>query len=586
MKDNIITLLKTALTHLAKKNVLFEQDIPETFNIERTKNPIHGDFASNIAMIMSKKTALTPRDLAQKIIEHIPPSTIITKIEVAGPGFINITLPKDSYLQIIKTILDQGQHYGHSSIGKGERIHIEYVSSNPTGPLHVGHGRSAAYGSCIVNLLRAIGFQVHSEYYINDAGRQMDILATSIWLRYLEINSVSFTFPRNGYKGDYVFDIARILQSQYGIQLVHQEEEIFRDVPIDESEGGDKETHIDGLIANAKLLLGHHYNSILQLGLTTILANMKEDLTEFGVVYDEWFSEKQLADKGLIEHCIDVLTKAGHLYEKEGALWFNTTAYGDDKDRVVRRANGQTTYFASDIAYHLNKLERGYQTLINVLGADHHGYIARLKAGIAAMTGRNDALVTPIVQFVSLYRGSEKASMSTRGGDFVTLRTLRHEVSNDVARYFYIMRKIDQPLDFDLELATSQSKENPVYYIQYAHARICSVWRQLDTQGWKWDEALGLASLNRLDTPEETALCKHLQSYAEVMQRAAVLYEPHLLAHYLYELANYYHSYYTTSKYLIDDEALRNARLCLNKATQQILVNGLGLLGISAPAQM
>lgn len=586
MKDSIITLLKTALTQLATQNVLLEQDIPNILTLERTKNPLHGDLASNIAMILSKKTAFTPRDLAQKIIDHLPTSPLITKIEVAGPGFINITLTPHHYLQIIKDIVDKGQNYGHSDIGNSRRIHIEYVSSNPTGPLHVGHGRSAAYGSCVVNLLRAIGFEVHSEYYINDAGRQMDILATSVWLRYLEISGISFTFPKNGYKGDYVFDIARILQSQHGMQLVHQEEEVFHGTPLDEPQGGDKEAHIDSLITNAKLLLGHHYNTILQLSLTTILADMKEDLTEFGVVYDEWFSEKQLEDKGLIEHCLDVLTKAGHLYEQEGALWFNTTAYGDDKDRVVRRANGQTTYFASDIAYHLNKLERGHQILINVLGADHHGYIARLKAGIAAMTGRDDALVTPIVQFVSLYRGSEKASMSTRGGDFVTLRTLRHEVSNDVARYFYIMRKIDQPLDFDLELATSQSKENPVYYIQYAHARICSVWRQLDAQGWKWDATLGLASLNRLDTPEETALCKHLQTYAEVMRRAAVSYEPHLLAHYLYELANHYHSYYTTSKCLVDDDALRNARLCLNKATQQILVNGLELLGISAPEQM
>lgn len=586
MKDSLITLLKIALTQLAEQNVLLKQDIPETFKIERTKDPLHGDFASNIAMILAKKTVCNPPDLAQKIIDHIPASENISKIEVAGPGFINITLTKDVHLQIIKTIIDHGQDYGHSNIGNNKRIHIEYVSSNPTGPLHVGHGRSAAYGSCVVNLLRATGFHVHSEYYINDAGRQMDILATSVWLRYLEINGVSFTFPRNGYKGDYVFDIARTLQSQYGLQLVHQEEAVFHSTPLDEPEGGDKEAHIDALIANAKLLLGHHYKIIFDLSLNTILADIKDDLTEFGVTYDEWFSEKKLTDNGLVEHCIDVLTKAKHLYEKEGALWFNTTAYGDDKDRVVRRANGQTTYFASDIAYHLNKLERGYETLINILGADHHGYIARLKAGIAAMTHRNDALVTPIVQFVSLYRGSEKASMSTRGGDFVTLRELRHDVGNDVTRYFYIMRKIDQPLDFDLELAKSQSSDNPVYYIQYAHARICSVWRQLDAQGWEFNQALGLASLDQLNTPEETALRKQLQSYAEVVEKAALSYEPHVMAHYLYELANHYHSYYTTSKCLIDDEALRNARLCLNKATQQILVNGFGLLGISAPQEM
>ena len=446
----------------------------------------------------------------------------------------------------------------------------------------MGHGRAAAYGSCVVNMLRTLGYSVHNEYYVNDAGRQMNILATSVWLRYLEQHGAEFTFPNNGYKGDYIYEIAQQLPRK---SLQHPIDAVFNQVPADAPEG-DKEAHIDALIANTQTLLGENYKIVFDLSLNSILADIKNDLSEFGVNYNEWFSEKQLMDNGLIEHCINVLTNAGHLYEKDGALWFNTTAYGDDKDRVVRRANGQTTYFASDIAYHLNKLERGNHTLINVLGADHHGYVQRLKAGIAAMTGRDNALITPIVQFVSLYRGQEKISMSTRGGQFVTLRELREDVGNDAARYFYIMRKIDQPLDFDMALATSQSNENPVYYIQYAHARICSVWRQLETGAWRYDENKGLASLHRLDSENELQLCKKLQSYPELLHKAATQYEPHILAHFLYDLANAYHSYYTSSKFLLDDEELRNARLCLNAATQQVLLNGLTLLGLSAPTQM
>ena len=581
MKDKVSALIKTALATIAAQDVIDVQDIPAEIKVDRTKDPKHGDLASNIALMLAKKAGMNPRQLAEVLVKELSNAGGVTKVEIAGPGFINFTLAKDIHTQVIGDIISQKDRFGTSNHGKDQPIHIEYVSANPTGPLHVGHGRAAAYGSCVVNMLRALDYPVHSEYYVNDAGRQMNILATSVWLRYLEQHGAEFTFPSNGYKGDYIREIA----GQLPDTLQRPIEVVFKDVPQDAPDG-DKEAHIDALITNARELLGNDYQTVFDLSLNSILDDIKDDLVEFGVCYDEWFSEKKLMDNGLIEHCIDVLTKAGHLYEKDGALWFKTTAYGDDKDRVVRRANGQTTYFASDIANHLNKLERGNQTLINVLGADHHGYIQRLKAGIAAMTGHDNALVTPIVQFVSLYRAKEKIAMSTRGGQFVTLRELRNDVGNDAARYFYIMRKIDQPLDFDMALAKSQSNENPVYYIQYAHARICSVWRQLETSAWNYDENNGLASLQRLDLEAEMQLCKKLQTYPELLHKATTQFEPHTLAHFLYDLANAYHSYYTSCKFLLDDEELRNARLCLNTATQQVLLNGLTLLGLSAPTQM
>ncbi len=585
MKHDISALLKAALLTLSQQNVLNVQDIPTEIKIDHTKDPQHGDLASNIALTLAKKVGKNPRELAELIVKALPATTSVTKIEIAGPGFINFTLAKDVHTQVISAILSEKEHFGTSQYGAKQTIHIEYVSSNPTGPLHVGHGRAAAYGSSLVNMLRAIGYTVDNEYYVNDAGRQMNILATSVWLRYLELYGAQFAFPTNGYKGDYIRDIAKTLQAQQGDALNCAIDCALQNVPQDGPEG-DKEAHIDAIIHNAKYTLGERYQIVFDLSLNTILDDIKNDLQEFHVTYDQWFSEQQLTDNGLIEHCIDFLTQAGHLYEKDGALWFNTTAYGDDKDRVVRRANGQTTYFASDIAYHLNKLERGYHTLINVLGADHHGYIQRLKAGIAAMTGRKDALITPIVQFVSLYRGTEKMSMSTRSGEFVTLRELRQEVGNDAARYFYIMRKLDQPLDFDLQLATSQSNENPVFYIQYAHARLCSVWRQLQESSGYFDQEAGLKALSRLNETSEIELCKHLQKYPGLLQKAATQFEPHQLAHYLYDLAHAYHSYYTQCKVLVDDAELRNARLCLNSATQQVIANGLGLLGLSAPEKM
>lgn len=585
MKDTIAALLKTALQTLIDSNTLPDTTAATPIKIDRCKDPKHGDLATNIALILAKPAGKNPRELAQLFIEALPNTESIAHIEIAGPGFINITLAKDTHLKVIPDILSQGELYGHNNSGEGQAIHIEYVSANPTGPLHVGHGRSAAYGSSVANLLKAAGYTVHREYYVNDYGRQMDILATSIWLRYLTLNGATLQFPTNGYKGDYVIDIAKTLAATHGDTLQHPVDAVYRDVPTDAPEG-DKEAHIDALIANAQQLLGERYRDVFDTGLNTILADIKDDLAEFSVVYDEWFSEKQLDDNGLINHCLDVLTQAGHLYEQDGALWFKTTAFGDDKDRVVKRANGQTTYFASDIAYHLNKLERGYHTIIDVLGADHHGYIPRLKAGMAAMANRDDALHTQIIQFVSLYRGKEKIAMSTRSGDFVTLRALRDEVGNGAARYFYLMRKIEQPLDFDLELATSHSNDNPIHYIQYAHARICSVWQQLENANLTYEATEGLAALDQLTDPKEAALIKKLQAYQDTILRAATHFEPHVLAYFLHELANAYHGYYNACKILVEDTPLRQARLCLNQATQQVLQNGLSLLGIVAVNKM
>tara|TARA_R110000868_G_scaffold10639_3_gene51588 strand:- start:3923 stop:5686 length:1764 start_codon:yes stop_codon:yes gene_type:complete len=587
MKDNIKNLVSQAVATLQQQEQL-PDDIQPNIIIENTRDPKHGDFACNIAMMLAKPAKRNPRELAQLIIDHLPKNSQVTKMEIAGPGFINFFLADDAYQTVIADVLKQQQQFGHHP-KQDKKYLIEFVSANPTGPLHVGHGRGAAYGDCIANLLATQGVTADREYYVNDAGRQMAILAASVWLRYLELQGAEFDFPVNGYKGEYIYDIAKALQKTYNTQFVRDINTVFADVPADEVKNdkgdvlsGDKEAHIDGVIANAKQLLGDDYRVVFDTGLQDILSDIKQDLAEYRIEFDCWFSEKQLMDNGAIDHCIDVLTKAGHMFEQEGALWFKATAFGDEKDRVVKRANGQTTYFASDIAYHLNKLERGYDVVVDVLGADHHGYVPRLKAGMQAMANREDALTVPLVQFVSLYRGGKKVQMSTRSGSFITLRELREEIGNDAARFFYVMRKIDQAMDFDLDLAKSKSNENPVYYIQYAHARVCSVLRQIND----WSQDNGLQQLNCLTEVHEKDLCKRLAQYSELLSNAAFNYDPHLLANYLRELANDFHSYYNHHQFLVDDVNIRDARLCLITACKQIFANGLQLLGVTAPDQM
>jgi len=428
---------------------------------------------------------------------------------------------------------------------------------------------------------------VHSEYYVNDAGRQMDILATSVWLRYLEKYSSGIIFPANGYKGDYIMDIVAEISNEHGDAYVAAAEKVMDGVPADEPDGGDKEKHIDALIQKAKTLLGdNRYRYVFELALNTILDDIRIDLEEFGVHYDEWYSERSLMDKGLVNKGIERLRENEYVFEDKGALWFRSTAFGDDKDRVVQRDNGQTTYFASDIAYHMDKFDRGYDTVIDVWGSDHHGYVPRVKAALTALNHNADALDVLLVQFANLYRGGEKVQMSTRSGSFVTLRELRNEVGSDAARFFYVMRKCEQHLDFDLDLAKSKTSENPVYYIQYAHARICSVFKQMAEKNMAFDQASGLQHLSLLAESHEEDILQQLAKYPEIVDTAASQHEPHLIAHYLRELAHALHTYYNAHQFLVDDEKLRNARLVLITATRQVLKNGLALLGVSAPEEM
>ncbi|PLY14380.1 MAG: arginine--tRNA ligase [Sedimenticola sp.] len=586
MKIQIQQLIAQALESIASQGVVPVDQIPEPV-IERTRDNRHGDFACNIAMVLAKIARSKPRDLAEKIIAALPPSELVAKVEIAGPGFINFYLGESAYHSLIPQIIAKGHDFGRSELGKGKRVQVEFVSANPTGPLHVGHGRGAAYGAVVADLLQAVGFDVHREYYVNDAGRQMDILATSVWLRYLELCDETLTFPVNGYKGDYVWDIAATLHRENGEAYKHSSEEVFRDVPADEPAGGDKEKHIDGLINSAKHLLGdNRYRFVFELGLNTILDDIRDDLSLFGVNYEEWYSERSLTESGAVNRTIERLRASGHLYENEGALWFRSTDFGDEKDRVVVRDNGQSTYFASDIAYHMDKLERGFERVIDVWGADHHGYVPRVKAALQALGDDPSKMDVLLVQFAILYRGGEKVQMSTRSGEFVTLRELRKEVGADAARFFYVMRKCEQHMDFDLDLAKSQSSDNPVYYVQYAHARVCSVLAQAAEKGINIDISEGAANLERLSEAHELALLTSLSRYPEVVESSAMNEEPHQLTQYLRELANEFHTYYNAHQFLVDDDALRDARIKLILAVRQVLRNGLGLVGVSAPERM
>lgn len=582
MKDQLQDLIKKCIQDLISKGILIE--MPPNVRLDHTKDNSHGDYATNIALMLSKQAKMNPVDLAKIIVDQLEESSFINKIEIAGPGFINFFISDESSSSVVSEIIDQGALYGSSEIGQGKKVLLEYVSANPTGPLHVGHGRGAAYGATISNLLRAVGFKVDNEYYVNDAGRQMDILAVSIYLRYLSLCGDNLRFPDNGYQGQYIKDIAQVIYDSSGEEFYKKLDLIFANVSKDGSEGGDKESHIDGLIENSKSILGDSFRAIFQVGIESILGGIKSDLSEFGVVFEKWFSEQSLIDTGLSESCISKLKESQKVYEKDGALWFKTTNYGDEKDRVVVRDNGNHTYFASDIAYHFDKFERGYDKIINVWGADHHGYISRVKASIDALGYSPDKLEILLVQFANLYRGGSKVQMSTRSGSFVTLEDLRKEVGNDAARFFYILRKSEQHMDFDLDLAKSKTNENPVYYIQYAHARICSVFRQANEKEMEVDHSQ--ANLSLLTEGIEKNIIKELSRYKSVLESSAIQYEPHQLAYYLRDLSTHFHSYYNACKFIVEDKHLTQARLSLIHATRQILINGLSILGVSAPESM
>lgn len=588
MKTIIHNLLMQSVSSLQSRGELPDNVTAELqIKIDRTKDEAHGDFATNLAMMLAKPCKQSPRALADLLIAAIPAHPQVTRVEIAGPGFINFFMADSALSPIVAEILAKKDQFGCSELGTSKKVLIEFVSANPTGPLHVGHGRGAAFGATLSNLLECAGFDVTREYYVNDAGRQMAILAASVWLRYLTIAGQPVIFPVNGYKGDYVNDIANEFYKQQELHYVRDWNEVVEGLPLDEDKGGDKELYIDAMITRAKQLIGMDgFNQVFNLALNSVLNDIKDDLTGFGVQFDNWFSEASLVQSGAIDKSIHALDEKQRTYIEKEALWFKAQEFGDEKDRVLIRANGQSTYFASDVAYHWNKYDRGFDQVIDIFGADHHGYVTRVKAAVNALGHDENALAIILVQFAILYRGETRVQMSTRSGSFVTLRELRQEVGNDAARFFYVMRKPEQHMDFDLDLAKSQSNDNPVYYIQYAHARISSVFRQLQSRGLSWDEQAGLHAINQLDAPHELSLLSLLAYYPEMINKAAAQHEPHHIAYYLRELANGLHSYYNAIQLICEDESLRAARMCLLQATRQVIKNGLEILGVSAPESM
>ncbi|MGM0553971.1 MAG: arginine--tRNA ligase [Pseudomonadota bacterium] len=587
MKDSLTKALTTAL-----ETLVAEGRVPADHGIEvqvtRARDREHGDFASNLAMQLARPARSKPRDLAEALCAALPTVPGLAAAEVAGPGFINFRLDANARTLVLDRIARQAREYGRSQVGAGQPVQVEFVSANPTGPLHVGHGRGAAFGATVADLLDFCGFDVTREYYVNDAGRQMNILAASVWMRYLQRHGIDVPFPANGYQGDYIQQVVDRLTDAVGAQAVHPANAVTRDLPPDAPDGGDKELFIDALIARARELLGPElYRQLFDTGLDTILDDIRDDLREFGVEYQVWFSERSLAESGAIERAVQALEERGVLYEQAGALWFRSSDFGDDKDRVVRRDNGDYTYFASDIAYHREKFERGFERVINIWGADHHGYVPRVRAALQALGLDADRLDVLLVQFAILYRGGERLPMSTRAGQFVTLRELRDEVGSDAARFFYVQRRCDQHLDFDLDLAKSQSNDNPMYYIQYAHARIASVLRTAAERGHAPAVAdhPGLAA--RLTETHENDLLDRLDRFPEVIAAAAEACEPHQIAQYLRELAAGFHTYYNAVPFLnADDPEVIGARLALVTGIQQVLGNGLRLLGVHAPERM
>jgi arginyl-tRNA synthetase len=553
VKELLREVIKNSLEKCYADGTLNSGIIPALI-IEKPSHAEHGDFATNAAMLLAKAEKQPPRAVALAIVNNLQVNSLdFDKVEIAGPGFINFYITDDTWRQVLPRIVTAGDQYGLSRIGAGKKVQVEFVSANPTGPLHIGHGRGAATGDAVASILGAAGFDVVREYYINDAGNQMNTLGLSILLRYREILGKQIDFPENCYQGDYIRDIARDAVTRYGDKYLQASDE-------------------EGVAFFAKL------------GGDLILKGIDTDLRDFGVRFDSWFSEQSLFDSGKVTDAIKEMQDKGFIYEHEGALWFRTTDYGDDKDRVVVRSNGVTTYFASDIAYHRDKFERGFHSVVDVWGADHHGYVPRLK-GIVQGLGRNpDDLKVILVQLVALMRDSVPVAMSTRSGEFVTLKEVVDEVGRDAARYFFLMRRSDSQLDFDLELAKKQSTDNPVFYVQYAHARICSIFETALEKGINPDFAK--VNLSRLATAEELNLIKTLSVFPEVIEGSALNYEPHHVTYYLQELAGQFHSFYNKNRVVSEDNDLTLARLYLLRCVAITLKNALTIIGISAPEKM
>jgi arginyl-tRNA synthetase len=558
IEQKLFTTIITSLSVLQKEGVLTEDLSPEPqFEIPKDQN--HGDIATNIALVLGSKEKRNPRELAERIKDAILNGndevlTEIKRVEVAGPGFINFTFNDVHWHRILLDILKRGDRFGYIDLGMGKRVQIEFVSANPTGPLHIGHARGAAVGDALSSILSAAGFDVDREYYINDYGVQMETLGKSVYTRYRERFGETVVYEDNYYQGEYIRDIAHDVAKQEGDRLLS--------IPEPEAVSFCQEYATD-----------------------VLLRGIKQDLSDFGIEYDVWFSETSLYDGGAVNDSIETFKNDGLIYEKDDALWFNTTDYGDDKDRVVVKSDGEKTYFASDIAYHKNKFDRGFDKVINVWGADHHGYVVRMQAAVRAM-GRSDGdLELILVQFVNLIRQGVPVSMSTRAGSFVTMREVFDEVGKDAMRYFMLMRSYDSHLDFDLDLATKKTQENPVYYVQYAHARIQSIQRQADEKGYRI-ESPDEIDFSPLVLAEEFTLIKKLRQFPEIVTEAAENLEPHRITFYIFELASLFHSYYNHHRVVTEERPLSLARLCLVTAVKTVIRNGLGLLGISAPERM
>jgi len=554
MKQVVVKLLEKSIQAGIDKGFL-PPVAPPRIEVELTRDPGHGDYASNIAMILASQAKKNPREIAKILLEGISDRDgVLERVEIAGPGFLNFFVREGGLTALLDAVERQGDRYGSADLGKGRRVQVEFVSANPTGPLHIGHARGAVVGDVVANILAAVGYQVFREYYINDAGNQMNNLGKSVLLRYRELLGETAEFPEGCYRGDYIRDLASELLTRDGERHLAQDAAKVAPLFTDYAAGA-------------------------------ILEGIKEDLRSFGVVFDRYFSERELYRDEGVEKQLRDLEEKGFIYREGGALWFRTTAFGDEKDRVVVRQNGEPTYFAADIAYHRNKFLRGFETVIDIWGADHHGYIPRMSAAVQALGHEKEALKVILVQLVNLLRDGKPAAMSTRSGEFVTLREVIDEVGRDAARYNFLMRRSDSHLDFDLELAKRQSNENPVYYVQYAHARICSILRMAAERGIA-APAAGEADASLLRLPEETELIKAITRFPEVVEGAARTLEPHRLTFYLNDLAALFHSYYNRNKVISEDGALTGARLFLVRSVLTVLKNTLKMLGVSTPEKM
>ena len=555
MKYNLTNIVKRALDLAVSENIL-QGDLPAPI-IEMTRERKFGDYATNVAMVIASRQGGDPREFARDLAQRIRDADSegdVSDASVAGPGFINITMTPGFWSRILKTVLEKGEDYACSDMGAGKQVQVEFVSANPTGPLHVGHGRGAALGDALANILQCVGFNVQREYYINDAGNQIRTLGISVHSRYLELSHRDVIFPEEGYRGDYIREIAKRLLKEDGDLYLNMSEE----KAVDEM-----------AIRSAAL----------------ILDDIRQDLEEFGVFFDVWFSEKVLLGRGDVKKTLEAMEERGGIFRHEGALWFRSTDKGDDKDRVLVKSDGSLTYFASDVAYHRDKYERGFDTVINVWGADHHGYVARMKASVQGLGRDPDDLQIVLVQLVSLVRKGQPVAMSTRAGEFVTLREVRNEVGRDAARFIFLTRKADSKLEFDLDLAKEKSNDNPVYYVQYAHARICSILRNARDQGVPIPEP-GSVDLGLLELPEEKELIRHVAALPDVIEGAAISMEPHRITTYLRDIATTLHNYYFHHRVLTDDARVTGARLAMVLGVRTAIAKALALLGVSAPERM